>query len=107
MEIWFLRRTTWFVKLIRLITFTNIVINIVVSSICAAPVSNMCSTQVDNNSRKLRLRCGCQFPWCALALREQDPPHPRTYFQLIVLTFHSMLCYLCNVYIVVTPQEMI
>jgi hypothetical protein len=40
-----------------------------VSSICAAPFSNMCSTQADNNSRKLRLRCGCQFHWCALALR--------------------------------------
>jgi hypothetical protein len=25
-----------------------------------APFSNMCSTQADNNSRKLR--CGCQFP---------------------------------------------
>jgi hypothetical protein len=24
-------------------------------------------TQADNNSRKLRLLCGCQFPWCALA----------------------------------------
>jgi hypothetical protein len=42
---------------------------VAVSSICAAPFSNMCSTQVDNNSRKLRLRCGCQFLWCALALR--------------------------------------
>jgi hypothetical protein len=28
----------------------------------------MWSTQADNNSRKLRLRCGCQVPWCALAL---------------------------------------
>jgi hypothetical protein len=35
-----------------------------VSSICAAQFSNMCST----NSRKLQLRCGCQFPWCATAL---------------------------------------
>jgi hypothetical protein len=42
---------------------------VAVSSICAAPVSNMCSTQADNSSRKLRLRCGCQFPWCALALK--------------------------------------
>jgi hypothetical protein len=41
---------------------------IAVSSICAAPFSIMCSTQADNNSRKLRLRCGCQFPLCALAL---------------------------------------
>jgi hypothetical protein len=41
---------------------------VAVSPICAAPFSNMCSTQADNNSRKLRLRCGCQFPWCALAL---------------------------------------
>jgi hypothetical protein len=31
---------------------------------------NMCSTQADNNSRKLRLRCGCQFPWCAPTLKE-------------------------------------
>jgi hypothetical protein len=38
------------------------------SSICAALISNMCSTQADNNSRKLRLRCDCQFPWCALGL---------------------------------------
>jgi hypothetical protein len=30
--------------------------------------SNMCSTQADNISWKLRLRCGCQFPWCSLAL---------------------------------------
>jgi hypothetical protein len=28
----------------------------------------MCSTQADNNSQKLGLRCGCQFPWSALAL---------------------------------------
>jgi hypothetical protein len=41
---------------------------VAVSSICADPFSNMCSTQADNNSRKLQLRCGCQFPWCALAL---------------------------------------
>jgi hypothetical protein len=41
---------------------------VAVSSICAAPFSNMCSTQADNNSLKLRLRCGCQFPWCAHAL---------------------------------------
>jgi hypothetical protein len=40
-----------------------------VSSICDAPFSDMCSTQADSNSRKLRLRCGCQFPWCILALR--------------------------------------
>jgi hypothetical protein len=31
-------------------------------------VSNMCSTQADNNSQKLWLRCCCQFPWCALGL---------------------------------------
>jgi hypothetical protein len=37
-----------------------------ISSICVAPVSNMCSAQADNSSRKLRLRCGCQFPCCAL-----------------------------------------
>jgi hypothetical protein len=35
------------------------------SSICAAPFSNMRSTQADNSSRKLRLRWGCQFPWYA------------------------------------------
>jgi hypothetical protein len=29
-----------------------------------------CSTQADNSSRKLRLRCGCQFPWCALGLKK-------------------------------------
>jgi hypothetical protein len=37
----------------------------------AAPFSNMCSTQAVNNSRKLQLCCGCQFPWCALALNVQ------------------------------------
>jgi hypothetical protein len=42
-----------------------------VSSIYAAPFSNTCSTQADNNFRKLRLRCRCrcQLPWCALTLR--------------------------------------
>jgi hypothetical protein len=28
----------------------------------------MRSTQAYNISRILRLRCGCQFPWCALVL---------------------------------------
>jgi hypothetical protein len=42
---------------------------VAVSSICDAPFSNMCSTQADNNSRKLLLRCGCQFPCC-------PPPPP-------------------------------
>jgi hypothetical protein len=32
--------------------------------------SLMCSSQTDNNSRKLRLHCACQFPWCALGLNE-------------------------------------
>jgi hypothetical protein len=41
---------------------------VAVSSICAAPFSNICSIQAGNNSRKLRLRCGCQFPWCTLGL---------------------------------------
>jgi hypothetical protein len=40
---------------------------VAVSSICSAALTSMCSTQADNNSRKLRLRCGCQCPWCALA----------------------------------------
>jgi hypothetical protein len=40
---------------------------VAVSSICAAPFSSTCSTQSDNNSRKSRLRCSWQFPWCALA----------------------------------------
>jgi hypothetical protein len=43
---------------------------VVVSSICATPFSNMCSTQADNSSWKLRFHCGCQFPWCALAIRD-------------------------------------
>jgi hypothetical protein len=38
---------------------------VAVSSICAAQFSNMYSTQADNNFRKLQLRCGCQFHWCA------------------------------------------
>jgi hypothetical protein len=41
---------------------------VAVSSICAAPFSNMCSTQADNNSRKFWLRCSCKFLWCALPL---------------------------------------
>jgi hypothetical protein len=41
---------------------------IAVSSICAAPFSNMGSTQADNSSWKLQFHCGCQFPWCALIL---------------------------------------
>jgi hypothetical protein len=32
----------------------------------------MCSTQANNNSRKLQLRCGCQFPWCVLTLRVDE-----------------------------------
>jgi hypothetical protein len=40
---------------------------VAVSSICVAPFSNMCSTRA-NSFRKLQLRCGCQFPWCALGL---------------------------------------
>jgi hypothetical protein len=40
-----------------------------ISSICAAPYINMCSTQADYNSRKMRLRCGYLFPWCVLAAR--------------------------------------
>jgi hypothetical protein len=42
---------------------------VAVSTICATTFSNMRPTQADNNSRKLRLRCGCQFLWYALALR--------------------------------------
>jgi hypothetical protein len=40
-----------------------------VSSICAAPFNYICWTQYHNNSRKLRLHCRHQFPWCALALK--------------------------------------
>jgi hypothetical protein len=42
---------------------------VAVSSVCAPPFSSTSSTQSDNNSRKLRLRCGCQFPWCVLAFK--------------------------------------
>jgi hypothetical protein len=34
----------------------------------------MCPTQADNSSRKLWLRCGCQFPWCALNRTEDYSP---------------------------------
>jgi hypothetical protein len=37
----------------------------------------MCPTQADNNSRKLRFRCDCQFPWCAVDLK--DMMTSRTY----------------------------
>jgi hypothetical protein len=40
---------------------------VAVSSIYPAPFSSTCSTQSDQNSLKLRLRCGCQFPWCTPA----------------------------------------
>jgi hypothetical protein len=43
-----------------------------IASVCAAPFSSTCSTQSNNNSQKLRLCCGCQFPWCALALKELE-----------------------------------
>jgi hypothetical protein len=43
---------------------------VAVSSIYAAPFSNTCSSQADNNARKLRLRCGCPFPWSAHALKD-------------------------------------
>jgi hypothetical protein len=46
----------------------------ILSSICAAPFSNMCSTQADKSSQKLRLRCGCQFPWCVLVLMRAKEP---------------------------------
>jgi hypothetical protein len=29
-----------------------------------------CLFEIGDISRKLRLRCGCQFPWCALALKD-------------------------------------
>jgi hypothetical protein len=41
---------------------------VTLSWICAAPICSTFSTQSDNNSRELWLRCGCQFPWCALTL---------------------------------------
>jgi hypothetical protein len=41
---------------------------VTVSTICAAPYGKMCSAQAYNSSMKLRLRCGCQFSWCALGL---------------------------------------
>jgi hypothetical protein len=31
-------------------------------------VSSISAAQADNSFRKLWLRCGCQFPWCALGL---------------------------------------
>jgi hypothetical protein len=45
---------------------------VAVCSICATPFSSTYSTQCDNNSRKLRLRCGCQFFWCAPALNVSE-----------------------------------
>jgi hypothetical protein len=41
---------------------------VAVSSVCAAHFSSTRSNHSDNNSRKSRLRCRCQFPWCSLAL---------------------------------------
>jgi hypothetical protein len=44
-------------------------ISVAVSLTGAAPFTNMCSTQADNNSRKSRLLCGCQFLWYAIGLK--------------------------------------
>jgi hypothetical protein len=36
-----------------------------------------CLLEIGDISRKLRLRCGCQFPWCALGLGVTDKvSHP-------------------------------
>jgi hypothetical protein len=40
---------------------------------CApANLETSCPLEISDVSRKLRLRCGCQFPWCALALIEEE-----------------------------------
>jgi hypothetical protein len=36
--------------------------------------SLMCSTQADNNSRKLQLGYGCHFTWCAVSTTSQTFP---------------------------------
>jgi hypothetical protein len=39
---------------------------------CApANLETICLLEIGDISRKLRLLCSCQFPWCALALRER------------------------------------
>jgi hypothetical protein len=58
---------------------------VAVSSVRAAPFSSTCSTQSRNKSRKLRLRCGCQFPWCSLALRLPRVALPFPQFALLYL----------------------
>jgi hypothetical protein len=66
-----------------------------VSSICAAPFTNMCSTQADNNSRKSRLRCGCQFPWCAPGRRFESSE--RTYSWIVWMVWIECVIYGPNV----------
>jgi hypothetical protein len=76
-----------------------------VSSICGAPFSSTCWTKADNNSRKLLLRCGCQFPWCSLALAvpilNQTNSHNiqpkyilKIHFNIFTSTVGSSRCYL-------------
>jgi hypothetical protein len=43
-----------------------------------------CLLEIGDLSRKLRLRCGCQFPWCALAFTA------RTYWRQPVTLTHSV-----------------
>jgi hypothetical protein len=39
---------------------------------CApANLETSCLLDIGDISWKLRLRCGCQFPWCALSRREE------------------------------------
>jgi hypothetical protein len=68
----------------------------IVSSRCAAPVNNMCSTQADNSSRKFRLRCGCQFPWCALAL---SVSYGRSFWYILWLVEVLLYVVLCSQFI--------
>jgi hypothetical protein len=35
----------------------------------SANLETSCLLQIGESSWKLQLRCSCQFPWCALALR--------------------------------------
>jgi hypothetical protein len=53
-----------------------------------APVNleTSCLLEIGDISRKSRLRCGCQFSWCALGLNKQETKH-----KLRVLTEEKFL----------------
>jgi hypothetical protein len=42
-----------------------------------ATLETSCLLEIGDFSRKLRLRCSCQFPWCALAKKLETATQPQ------------------------------